>query len=87
VLGLFMLHQIARNTIGHCGYAIMPARRDGKPLLYWITTPTHHDIHHAEAGWNYGLYFTWWDRLMGTEHPEYHARYAAAVSRRLSLPA
>lgn len=84
VLGLFMLHQIARNTIGHCGYEIMPARRDGKPLFDWITTPTHHDIHHAEAGWNYGLYFTWWDRLMGTEHPEYHARYAAAA--KLSAP-
>lgn len=29
----------------------------------------HHDLHHAQAGWNYGLYFTWWDRLMGAEHP------------------
>ncbi|MDP3492302.1 MAG: sterol desaturase family protein [Hyphomonadaceae bacterium] len=79
VLGLFILHQIARNTIEHCGYEIMPARRNGRPLIDWITTPTHHDIHHAEAGWNYGLYFTWWDRLMGTEHPKYHARYAAAA--------
>jgi sterol desaturase/sphingolipid hydroxylase (fatty acid hydroxylase superfamily) len=65
----------------------MPARRDGKPLFDWITTPTHHDIHHAEAGWNYGLYFTWWDRLMGTEHPGYHARFAAAASHTLRLPA
>ena len=78
--GLFMLHQIARNVIGHSGYELFPARRDGKPMFDWITTVTHHDLHHAQAGWNYGLYFTWWDRWMGTEHPQYHARFAA-VSR------
>ena len=80
-VGLFMLHQIARNTLGHSGYELFPARRDGKPLLDFLTTTTHHDIHHAEAGWNYGLYFTWWDRLMGTEHPDYHVRFARAAGR------
>jgi sterol desaturase/sphingolipid hydroxylase (fatty acid hydroxylase superfamily) len=82
VTGLFMLHQIARNVIGHCGYELFPATRDGRPLIDWLTSVTHHDLHHAQAGWNYGLYFTWWDRWMGTEHPEYYARFAAAVRRR-----
>ncbi len=81
VVGLFMLHQIVRNTLGHSGYELMPARADGKPMFEWLTTTTHHDLHHAQAGWNYGLYFTFWDRLMGTEHPEYHARFAAAVRK------
>lgn len=81
VVGLFMLHQIARNTLGHSGYELFPARRDGKPMFDFLTTVTHHDLHHAQAGWNYGLYFTWWDRLMGTEHPEYHQRFAAARRR------
>jgi len=82
VVGLFMLHQIFRNTIGHCGYELFPARRDGRPLFGSLTTVTHHDLHHAQAGWNYGLWFTWWDRWMGTEHPDYLARFARAVSRR-----
>ena len=82
VVGLFMLHQIVRNTVGHSGYELFPAGRDGKPLFDWLTTVTHHDLHHAEAGWNYGLYFTFWDRVMGTEHPAYHARFAAVVGRR-----
>jgi len=81
VVGLFMLHQIARNTLGHSGYELFPAGRDGKPLLGWLTTVTHHDLHHEQAGWNYALYFTWWDRLMGTEHPQYFARFAAATRR------
>lgn len=86
-VGLFVLHQIARNTLGHSGYELMPARGDGRPMFDWLTTTTHHDLHHAQAGWNYGLYFTWWDRLMGTEHPEYHARFAAAVRKPLRGPA
>lgn len=80
-VGLFVLHQIVRNTMGHAGYELMPARRDGRPLLDWMTTTTHHDLHHAQARWNYGLYFTWWDRWMGTEHPDYHAHYALAVGK------
>lgn len=85
-VGLFVLHQIVRNTLGHSGYEVMPARRDGRPLVDWLTTTTHHDLHHAQAGWNYGLYFTWWDRWMGTEHPEYHARFAKAVRKTLATP-
>lgn len=85
VVGLFMLHQIVRNTIGHCGYELFPARRDGRPLIPFLTTVTHHDLHHAQAGWNYGLYFTWWDRWMGTEHPDYLARFAKAAGRSTSL--
>jgi sterol desaturase/sphingolipid hydroxylase (fatty acid hydroxylase superfamily) len=87
VVGLFMLHQIFRNTIGHSGYELFPAGRDGKPLFDWMTTVTHHDLHHAQAGWNYGLYFTWWDRLMGTEHPHYYSRFAAAVRARAETDA
>lgn len=82
VVGLFVLHQIVRNTMGHSGYELFPAGRDGKPMFDWLTTVTHHDLHHAEARRNFGLYFTWWDRWMGTEHPQYHARFARAVQKR-----
>ena len=83
--GLFMIHQIARNVIGHSGYELFPARRDGRPLLDWMTTVTHHDLHHAQAGYNFGLYFTWWDRWMGTENPRYHTEFARVAARRRGL--
>ena len=86
VMGWFVIHQIVRNTLAHSGYELMPARKDGRPMFDWLTTTTHHDLHHGEARWNYGTYFTWWDRLMGTEHPDYHARFAAAVRRPLNAP-
>ena len=81
VTGLFMLHQIGRNTLLHCGYELMPARADGRPWLDFITTTTHHDLHHGHAGYNYAAWFTWWDRWMGTEHPDYLERYAAVAWR------
>lgn len=71
-----MLYQIVTNTLLHSGYELMPARRDGRPMLDFIVTTTHHDLHHAQAGWNYAAWFTWWDRWFGTEHPEYLERYA-----------
>jgi sterol desaturase/sphingolipid hydroxylase (fatty acid hydroxylase superfamily) len=83
VVPLFMFHQIFRNTILHAGYELTPPRADGRPWFGWLTTTTHHDLHHAQAGWNYAPWFTWWDRWLGTEHPEYLARYAAAVRRPL----
>ena len=82
-LGIFLTHMIARNVIGHSGYELFPARRNGRPAFDFMTTVTHHDLHHAQAGWNYGLYFTWWDRLMGTEHPLYLEKFAAAVRKPL----
>lgn len=77
---LFSAISILRNVIAHCGYEIYPVGKDGRPLLDWMASVTHHDLHHAEPRWNYALYFTFWDRLMGTEHPEYHRRFADAVS-------
>ena len=87
VVEIFALHQIVRNTLLHCGIEVMPARADGRPLFGWLTSTTHHDLHHAKTGWNFGLYFTWWDRWMGTEHPQYHAHFAAAVRRPLAATA
>ena len=81
VIPLFMIHQIVRNTLAHCGYELMPAGPEGRPLLDWLTTTTHHDLHHARPGSNFGLYFTWWDRWMGTENPDYHAAFARATRR------
>jgi hypothetical protein len=63
------VRMMGRNVLGHCGYEVFPARRNAKLLFDWMTTVTRHDMHNAHAGYNLGLYFTWWDRWMGTEHP------------------
>ncbi len=80
-LFVFVTHMMLRNAMGHCGIEIFPANREGRPILGWLTSVTHHDLHHAHAGYNLGLYFSWWDRLMKTVHPNYLAEFARAAPR------
>lgn len=81
----FILHQIGRNALGHAGHELMPSGFTRHWLGRWFTTTVHHDLHHSEGRYNFGLYFTWWDRLMGTEHPDYHARFEAVAGRTARL--
>jgi Delta7-sterol 5-desaturase len=87
---LFVTHMIVRNVMGHCGYELFPRWLACSRLWGWSNTVTHHDLHHESFRSNYGLYFTWWDRLMGTEHPDYRRRLAgpaiAATLLVLALP-
>jgi sterol desaturase/sphingolipid hydroxylase (fatty acid hydroxylase superfamily) len=70
-LFLFMAFMIVRNVMGHAGVELMPRALADSRWFRWINATTHHDLHHSSFHYNYGLYFTWWDRLMGTEHPAY----------------
>ncbi len=81
-LFIFLGHQIARNAIGHSGFELAWSGFTRSPLTGWLTTTTHHDLHHTEGRYNFGLYFTWWDRMMGTEHPRYHEKFEEVVGRR-----
>lgn len=77
----FVTWQIVRNVMGHAGVEMFPV--SGRPSRFfgWFNTTTHHDLHHQDGRSNYGLYFSWWDRWMGTEHPEYQARVAEVADR------
>jgi Delta7-sterol 5-desaturase len=37
----------------------------------WFIGPAHHSIHHLKYRFHYGLYFTFWDKLLGTQAPTY----------------
>ncbi len=78
----FILHQIFRNALGHSGFEIYPARWQSKGPRPWFKITSHHHLHHGKGGGNYGLYFLWWDRLMGTEHPDSAATFARASAAR-----
>ncbi len=78
---VFLNHQIIRNVMGHAGVELFPRFWVDNRWTDWITTTTHHDLHHSEGRYNFGLYFTWWDRLMGTEHPRYKERFREVTNR------
>lgn len=76
VIFTFLIIMILRNCMGHAGLELHARGWASHPVLKWISTTTHHDLHHAGSfNHNFGFYFTWWDKLMGTEHPDYVAVY------------
>lgn len=77
---VFMLWQLAFNVLGHQGYEFHPRRLMDTPLRCLLNTPTNHAMHHESPRGNYGLYFNVWDRLMGTNHPDYEARFRAVTA-------
>ncbi len=82
VLLLYVLHQVARTAHGHAAIEIYPhgfARH-----WFWgrFTSTTHHHLHHESIRGNYGLWFTWWDRWLGTEQADYLERFDAATGPR-----
>jgi sterol desaturase/sphingolipid hydroxylase (fatty acid hydroxylase superfamily) len=38
-------------------------------------------MHHESMRGNFGLYFNFWDRIMGTNHPGYEQRFAEVTGR------
>jgi len=84
----FLGIMILRNVMGHAGVELMP--RGFADHWFWglFATTTHHDLHHnGSFNHNFGLYFTCWDRLMGTEHPRYREIFREVTSRPLAVPA
>ena len=63
VLGLMTLSA----TINHAGVEVYPSGKFGKWFSKIVIGATHHDLHHKKFNYNYGLYFTFWDRIMKTE--------------------
>lgn len=75
------------NMLGHLGFEVYPRWWNRAPALRWKTPSTHHNMHHERFDGNYGLYFRWWDRWMGTEFPDYEQHYDAIFARRKPAPA
>lgn len=70
LLGLLALMTIT-GTLNHAGVELYPRWLLRSWLGRWIIGATHHDLHHKQFRYNFGLYFTFWDRWMGTESPNY----------------
>jgi sterol desaturase/sphingolipid hydroxylase (fatty acid hydroxylase superfamily) len=68
------------NAVGHLGIEIFPRTLMRHRLGRYILTPTHHDLHHSTVQYNFGFYTNVWDRLMGTNHPNYEREFERAAS-------
>ena len=78
---VFFIIMLVYNVYGHLGWEIYPKSFSRHWLGRWINTSVNHNQHHQFFKGNYGLYFLWWDRWMGTIRDDYEAGFEAVHER------
>jgi lathosterol oxidase len=82
LLTSFFIFSIIYNVYGHLGFELFSKGFNKHWLGKWMNTSVAHNQHHQFFYGNYGLYFTIWDRLMGTLRPDYDLAYKELKNRR-----
>jgi len=82
---IWILYQTGMNVIGHLGFELFPSGFTKGVLSKWHNTSTHHNMHHKHVNCNYGLYFNFWDRIMGTNHNSYDTTFESVVANRKGI--
>jgi lathosterol oxidase len=82
MIEMFVLSAFIINVYGHLGYEIAPRWFRHSWLFEIFNSSVHHNLHHYKFKGNYGLYFRIWDRMLGTEHPDYVKEYDRVQANR-----
>jgi len=59
------------SVINHLEIEVYPANFHKHLLGKWMIGATHHSLHHKQFKYNFGLYFTFWDKWKKTESPKF----------------
>jgi lathosterol oxidase len=74
---------IVYNIYGHLGYELYPKGFNKHFIGRWVNTSINHNQHHQYFKGNYGLYFLFWDRMLGTIRADYDEKFEEVKSRNL----
>jgi lathosterol oxidase len=74
-IALFLIYVMVLNVLGHLGHELFPSSWVHSKFTRWHNTSTHHNQHHQTFRYNFGLYFSWWDKWLGTLHPKYETTF------------
>ena len=77
---VFLIFMTAYNVYGHLGFELYPKGFNKHWLGKWFNTSVNHNMHHQYFKGNYGLYFTFWDRVMNTLQKDYDDRFENVTS-------
>lgn len=69
----------------HLGLAVVPPSAMSRWWGSWCIGSAHHLVHHRRYTRHYGLYFTLWDRVFGTQDDAYEVR-RRSISWKSSSP-
>lgn len=65
--GFFVALATMWSISNHAGWEVFSRRFLDGPIGRWLITARHHNLHHTKFQRNFGLYFRFWDRAMGTD--------------------
>jgi sterol desaturase/sphingolipid hydroxylase (fatty acid hydroxylase superfamily) len=68
------------SVINHLDIEIYPKNFHKHFFGRWLIGATHHSLHHKQFKYNYGLYFTFWDKWKRTESPLYEKLFEEKTS-------
>ncbi len=80
VLLAILLTMTTWSIGNHLGFQIIPTSRFSCWWGRWCIGSTHHLVHHQRYNRHFGLYFTFWDKLLNTEDSGYEADRQMASS-------
>jgi sterol desaturase/sphingolipid hydroxylase (fatty acid hydroxylase superfamily) len=78
---VWVLYQTGMNVLGHLGFELFPHGFTTGKISKWHNTSVHHNMHHKLVTCNYGLYYNFWDRIMGTNHAAYEQEFELVKAR------
>jgi sterol desaturase/sphingolipid hydroxylase (fatty acid hydroxylase superfamily) len=59
------------SVINHLEIEVYPSKFNNNFIGRWMIGATHHSLHHKQFKYNFGLYFTFWDKWKRTESPKF----------------
>jgi sterol desaturase/sphingolipid hydroxylase (fatty acid hydroxylase superfamily) len=72
------------SVINHLEIETYPANFHRHVIGKWLIGATHHSLHHKQFKYNYGLYFTFWDKWKKTESPVFSSLFEEKTKSRFS---
>ncbi len=86
VIIALLLFMTFSSVINHLDIEIYPKSFNENFFGKWIVGATHHSLHHKQFKYNYGLYFTIWDKIKKTESPLFKDLFNSLTSKKDKLP-
>ena len=81
-IAIFLLFMMVYNVYGHLGYELYPKGFSESMIGRWINTSVNHNMHHQYFKGNFGLYFLFWDRWLGTLQHGYDEHFQQVTSKK-----
>jgi sterol desaturase/sphingolipid hydroxylase (fatty acid hydroxylase superfamily) len=82
VLLLHLTIMTFSSVINHLDIELYPKKFNKHFIGRWLIGASHHSLHHKQFRYNYGLYFTFWDKWKKTESPQYDELFEKQTSNR-----